>query len=63
MSYDDWKLATPWDNEISVTRSYECTKCEEYNEDQEITTSRGADEIITYCDHCGEEQSLEGFGE
>jgi len=61
--YDEWKLATPWDDEISITRSYECPKCEEWNEDQEITTSSGASEIITYCDHCEEEVCLDRFDE
>jgi hypothetical protein len=58
MSYDDWKLATPWDSEIAITVSFDCDKCEEYNEGLEAITSRGDEEVFVECDYCGIENTI-----
>ena len=36
--YDEWKLATPWDDEVSATAQFDCDECEEYNEQEVIVT-------------------------
>ena len=59
MSYDDWKLATPWDGEIAITVSFDCSECQEYNDQIEAITSRGDREVFVYCEYCDKENSLE----
>jgi hypothetical protein len=57
--YDAWKTATPWDDEVSLTVSFECGKCEEYVEDLEATGSSGSDEVIVECPECGAENNVD----
>lgn len=56
--YDAWKLSTPWDNEVSISVSFECTECEEWNENDDVTVSRGDDEAYVECFECGKENSV-----
>jgi hypothetical protein len=58
MSYDDWKLATPWDSEIAITVSFDCHKCEGYNEGVEAITSRGDEEVFVECGYCEVENTI-----
>jgi hypothetical protein len=62
MSYDDWKLATPWDDEVSFKIDFDCYKCEYYNESVEVVVGRGADEAEAECQDCGELNYV-GIGE
>jgi len=50
--YDGWKLATPWDDEKSITVSFSCHKCEEWNESIEVTVGKSM-EWETECSECG----------
>ena len=58
MSYDDWKLATPWDDEVALTVSYECGECEHEHDSVDAVGSRGSDEVIVHCDNCNAENSV-----
>jgi hypothetical protein len=57
--YDAWKTATPWDNEISVTVTFTCHKCEAQYEDYEATGSSKSSEVIVDCDECGAENTVD----
>ena len=57
--YDGWKLSTPWDDEIAMNVSFECSKCEFYNEDMDAVGSRGSDEVYVECHECGTENSVD----
>lgn len=57
--YDAWKTATPWDDEVSLTVSFECGKCEAEVSDHEATGSRGSDEVIVECPECGAENNVD----
>ena len=59
MDYDSWKLSTPWDDEIAMTVSFECSQCETENDDVDAVGSKGSDEVIVYCDECGAENSVD----
>lgn len=56
--YDGWKLSTPWDNEISISVEFECTECEDWNEQSDVISSRGADEVYVECSSCGHENTV-----
>lgn len=57
--YDGWKLATPWDDEVAMSVSFDCDKCEEYNEDVECVGSRSSDEVYVECESCGQENCVD----
>jgi C4-type Zn-finger protein len=57
--YDGWRTATPWDDEVTMTVTFTCDKCEFENEDVEAVGSRGSDEVITCCSECGAENSVD----
>lgn len=57
--YDAWKTATPWDDEVSLTVSFECGKCEAEIEGLEATGGRGSDEVIVECPDCGAENTVD----
>lgn len=57
--YDSWKLATPWDDEVSMNVSFECHSCEHYNEDVDAVGSRRSDEVIVYCEECDAENCVD----
>jgi C4-type Zn-finger protein len=59
MSYDDWKLATPWDDEVAMSVSFDCSKCEYYNEDVDAVGSSRCDEVYVECEECGVENSVD----
>lgn len=59
MDYDSWKLATPWDDEISITVSFECSSCEADNNNVEATVGSRDSEAIVYCDECDAENSID----
>lgn len=59
MDYDSWKLATPWDDEVAMTVSFECKDCEHYNEDIDTVGSRGSDEVYEQCEECGVENVVD----
>jgi hypothetical protein len=59
MDYDSWKLATPWDDEVAMTVSFECRDCEHYNEDIETVGSRRSDEVYEQCEECGVENTVD----
>ena len=58
MSYDDWKLATPWDDEVALTVSYECGECEHEHDGVDAVGSRGSDEVIVHCENCDAENCV-----
>lgn len=62
MSYDDWKLATPWDDEVSRTIDFECKYCEEYYEDLEVIVGRNSYGVDVECEKC-KQNNYVGFGE
>lgn len=53
--YDGWKLSTPWDDEKEISIAFDCSNCEEPNE-QTVTVGRSL-EWETECSHCGETNS------
>jgi hypothetical protein len=57
--YEGWRTATPWDDEVAMTVSFECRKCEHYNDDVDAIGSRGSDEVIVYCYECDAENSVD----
>ena len=57
--YDAWKTATPWDDEILVSFSFECENCEEWNHDIEAVGSKRSDEVLVDCTECGAENSVD----
>lgn len=59
MDYDSWKLATPWDDEISITVSFECWNCTADNDSVEATVGKRDSEAIVYCDECDAENSVD----
>lgn len=56
--YDGWKTATPWDDEVAITVSFECEECEHYNEGVETVVGRGSDDAPVECEECGVENSV-----
>lgn len=58
--YDGWKTATPWDDEVEVTVSFDCSSCDEPNDDVDAVTGKRDSEVIVYCEHCGKENSVDG---
>lgn len=56
--YDGWKTATPWDDEISLSVSFDCEKCEHENDSVEAIGSRGSDEVYVECEECGAENCV-----
>lgn len=50
--YDGWKLSTPWDDEIAVDVSFECSECEAENINVEAITSKQDSEIYVHCEEC-----------
>jgi C4-type Zn-finger protein len=57
--YDSWKLATPLDDEVAMTVSFDCSSCEYYNDDVDAIGSRGSDEVIVYCYECDAENTVD----
>lgn len=57
--YDGWKLSTPWDDEVAMTVSFDCTDCEEYNESVDAVGSRNSDEVYVECEYCGYENCVD----
>jgi hypothetical protein len=56
--YDGWKLATPWDDEIATTVSFECNHCDEYNDDVDVVIGRKDDEVYVDCYNCNAENTV-----
>ena len=52
MDYDDWKLATPWDDEVSISVSFECQECEYENESIDSVIGRGDLYVEEFCEEC-----------
>lgn len=50
--YDGWKLATPWDDEVSRTVSFECTQCGEPNDDVDVIIGKRDSQVDTECQEC-----------
>lgn len=63
MSYDDWKLATPWDDEVSRTVSFQCGECEELNESIEVVVGKRDDYVDVECEECGQVNVVDIGGE
>lgn len=59
MDYDSWKLATPWDDEVAMTVSFECSKCEAENSEVDAVGSSRSDEVFVECEECGAENSVD----
>jgi hypothetical protein len=59
MDYDSWKLATPWDDEVSVTVSFECNHCEEFNDDVDAIAGRRDDYVYVDCYNCNAENTVD----
>ena len=57
--YDGWKLATPWDDEIAIDVSFECSECEAENLNVEAVTGKHDTEVYVSCDECGEENVVD----
>jgi RNase P subunit RPR2 len=57
--YDGWKLSTPWDDEVALTVSFTCHKCETEHDDYSATGSSKSSEVIVTCDECGAENSVD----
>jgi len=51
--YDGWRTATPWDDEVAITVSFDCGSCEAYNENIDAITGSGCDEVEVECEECG----------
>lgn len=52
MDYDSWKLATPWDDEISISVSFECKQCEFYHDSVEAVAGKRDDYVEVECEEC-----------
>jgi transcription elongation factor Elf1 len=61
--YDGWKLATPWDDEISTTVSFECWNCQAYNDSVEAITGKNDSEAYVHCEECDAENSVDVGGD
>jgi transcription elongation factor Elf1 len=57
--YDGWKLSTPWDDEIAIDVSFECSECEAENLNVEAVTGKRDTEVYVSCDECGEENVVD----
>jgi len=57
--YDGWRTATPWDDEVAMTVSFDCKKCDAEHDSVDAVGSRGSDEVIVECDECGAENSVD----
>jgi transcription elongation factor Elf1 len=57
--YDGWRTATPWDDEVAMTVSFECHKCDAEHDSVDAIGSSGSDEVIVECDECGAENSVD----
>lgn len=57
--YDSWKLATPWDDEVARTVSFDCSNCEEYNDSVDVVVGRRDEEVDTECESCGVMNSVD----
>lgn len=58
--YDEWKTATPWDDEVDVTLDFECEVCEESVTAQGMAGKRDS-EVYLECPACGEENTVERY--
>lgn len=56
--YDGWKLATPWDDEVALTVSFDCHECEHEHDSVDAVGSRGSDEVYVECENCGVENCV-----
>jgi transcription elongation factor Elf1 len=57
--YDSWKLATPWDDEVAITVSFECWNCEADNDSVEAIVGKRDSEAIVFCEDCDAENSVD----
>jgi transcription elongation factor Elf1 len=57
--YDGWKTATPWDDEVAMTVSFDCSKCEAENNGVDAVGSSRSDEVFVECEECGAENSVD----
>ena len=57
--YDSWKLATPWDDEVSRNVSFDCSECEETNDDVEVIVGKRDDYVEVECEECGKMNSVD----
>jgi hypothetical protein len=57
--YDGWKLATPWDDEVAMTVSFDCESCEEFNDAIETVGSRNSHEVYAECEYCEAENCVD----
>jgi uncharacterized Zn finger protein len=62
MSYDDWKLATPWDDEREIFVSFECKECEVENESIDVIVGGKSGDVDVECVECGTTNNV-SFGE
>jgi uncharacterized Zn finger protein len=62
MSYDDWKLATPWDDEREITVSFECKECEVENEGIDVIVGGKSGDVDVECEDCGTTNNV-SFGD
>jgi transcription elongation factor Elf1 len=51
--YDSWKLATPWDDEVSRMVDFDCSECDSYNKSVEVVVGRRDEEAEAECESCG----------
>lgn len=56
--YDEWKLATPWDDEVEKTFYFECAACELEQETVE-TVGRNDSGTEVQCSNCNEPNWVE----
>jgi hypothetical protein len=59
--YDGWRTATPWDDEVVLHVEFECSECEEYNENVEVVVGSGSEDVDVEC-VCGHTNNV-GLGE
>ena len=49
--YDEWKLATPWDDEKEITVWFECEDCELEQQETVVVSGRSGT-VDVYCHEC-----------
>jgi len=63
--YDGWKLSTPWDDEVSMSVSFDCSndECEQPNENVEVVAGRRDDYVDVECEECGKVNGVDIGGD
>ena len=62
--YDAWRTATPWDDDVEMTVSFECRECEHQNDDVDAVGTRRSEEVYVNCSECDAENLVNvGGGE